>query len=335
MSRPGRVFFEGAVYHVYNRLARGESVFGEEAAARRFRDLLREVARRDELTVFAWCLMGNHYHMAVRTNTVPLDRPLRSLQWRVTRSVNASRRVFGPLWQGRYRAKLVSDQRYLEQLLAYIHLNPVSAGITGDPAKYRWSGHRELIRPVKNPIVDVDEVLSLFGTTRRSARAAYVRRLNAAAKEPWIGETPGRLPWWRLGRPPKAEEEDPEAAVRKKRQQRRSAAAHRPTLPADEYIRRGASAAGVTVDELRSRLRSPGVVRAREILAVVGVERYGLRVADLARELEKSPDSVTKMIGRTVRRRSADPALRSALDHLDNTIAASKAGENPHNGGTA
>ena len=201
MSRPNRVFFEGAVYHVYNRLARGESVFAEEAVALRFRDLLREVVQRDELTVFAWCLMSNHYHLAVRTNTVPLDRPLRSLQWRVTRSVNASRGVFGPLWQGRYRAKLVSEQRYLDQLLAYIHLNPVTAGIVDDPAKYRWSGHREIIRSSKEPIVDVDEVLSLFGATRRSARAAYVRRLRAAAAEPWIGENPGWLPWGGWGDP--------------------------------------------------------------------------------------------------------------------------------------
>jgi len=67
MSRPGRVFFEGAVYHVYNRLARGESVFDDEAVALRFRDLLLEVAQRDGLAVFAWCLMSNHYHLAVRT----------------------------------------------------------------------------------------------------------------------------------------------------------------------------------------------------------------------------------------------------------------------------
>ena len=115
MSRAGRVFFEGAVYHVYNRLARGEQAFGEESEAQWFRKLLQEVAERDGLTVFAWCLMSNHYHLAVRTGQVSLDRPMRSLQQRVTRRVNARRKVFGPLWQGRYRAKLVEDQRYLDR----------------------------------------------------------------------------------------------------------------------------------------------------------------------------------------------------------------------------
>ena len=60
MSRAGRVFFEGAVYHVYNRLARGEQAFGEESEAQWFRKLLQEVVERDGLTVFAWCLMTAH-----------------------------------------------------------------------------------------------------------------------------------------------------------------------------------------------------------------------------------------------------------------------------------
>ena len=212
MPRPDRIFVEGGIYHVYNRLGRGERVFDEEVEAMIFVSLLREIAERDGLTIFAWALLSNHFHLAVQTGVISLDRPLRSLQQRVTRGVNARRRVYGPLWQGRYRAKMVGDQRCLEQLLVYIHLNPVTAGMVDDPANYPWSGHRELLGKVKDPVVDVDEVLRVFGTTRRSARAAYVRRLKGSFDEQWIGEEPGRLPWWRLGRPPKGEDEDPKGA---------------------------------------------------------------------------------------------------------------------------
>jgi putative transposase len=68
---------------VYNRVGRGERVFdrGEEAEA--FVSLLREVVERDGLTVFAWCVMSNHYHLALRTGVIGLDRPMRSLQQRV------------------------------------------------------------------------------------------------------------------------------------------------------------------------------------------------------------------------------------------------------------
>jgi len=61
MPRPGRTFFDGAVYHVYNRLARGEQAFGEEGVAQAFVELLREVMSRDQVRVFAWALMPNHY----------------------------------------------------------------------------------------------------------------------------------------------------------------------------------------------------------------------------------------------------------------------------------
>ena len=188
---------------------------------------------------------------------------------------------------------------------------------------------------VKEPIVEVDEVLQMFGTTRRSSRVAYVRTLKGAVEEAWIGEEPGRLPWWRLGRPPKDEDEDPEAAVRRKREREQRGHDDRPTLSSKAYIERGARILGVSVGELRGRLRHPEVVRAREALAVVGVERYGLKVKDLAREMEKSPDSVTKAIVRTTHRRAQDADLRSALDRLDQELASADKGRDVNNGGTA
>ncbi len=76
MTRPDRVHFEGAVHHVYNRLARGERVFDQEDEARRFAELLREVTQRDGLRIFAWCLLGTHYHLAAQVSRVPLERPV-------------------------------------------------------------------------------------------------------------------------------------------------------------------------------------------------------------------------------------------------------------------
>lgn len=67
---------------------------------------------------------------------VSLDRPMRRLQQRVTRGVSSRRRVHGPLRQWRYRCKLVEIQRHLDQLLVFIHPNPVSAGVVDEPADY-------------------------------------------------------------------------------------------------------------------------------------------------------------------------------------------------------
>ena len=326
MPRRERVFVEGGVYHVYNRLGRGERVFEQETEAEAFVGFFRDVAQRDGLTVFAWCLMSNHYHLAVRMGVISLDRPMRSLQQRVTRGVNLRRRVYGPLWQGRYRAKLVEDQRYLDQLLVYIHLNPRSAGMVDDPAEYRWSGHRELLGKVKKPIIDVDEVLRVFGTARRSARAAYVRCLKGAIEEEWIGEQPGRLPWWRLGRPPKGEEDDPEEAVRRSRDREERGPECRPRLEAGEFVARGARALGLELDALTSRRRDGDLVRARELLMIVGVERYGLKLKDLATELGKSPDGMTKAVARATRMRLEDDRFREKVENLDRALASGEGG---------
>ena len=322
MPRPGRIFVEGGVYHVYNRIGRGEHVFAESDDASAFVEMLRRVVRRDGLKVYAWCLMSNHYHLAVRTGEVSLDRPMRSLQQGVTRGVNARREVFGPLWQGRYKAKLVEDQRYLDQLLIYIHLNPVSAGLVHDPADHRWSGHREVLGRVKSPIVDVDEVLRVFGTSRRSARAAYVRRLKGAVDETWTGEAPGRLPWWRLGRPLKGEDEDPEEAIRQCRRKEVEGPEWRPRLTAEEFMERAADELYLKAEDLCSRQRSPEVVRAREMLMVLGVERYGQKVRELAKVLGKSPDGMSHALGRGIRRRIEDERFRADLENLDRAVAA-------------
>jgi REP element-mobilizing transposase RayT len=323
MPRPGRVFVEGGVYHVYNRVGRGERVFDGAEEASAFVELLRRVVTRDGLTVYAWCLMSNHFHLALRTGGVTLDRPMRSLQQGVTRLVNARDKLFGPLWQGRYRAKLVEDQRYLDQLLIYIHLNPLSAGLVDDPAEYPWSGHGEILGRLKRPIVDVDEVLRVFGTTRRAARAAYVRQLKGAVEEEWAGESPGRLPWWMLGRRAKEEDEDPEMAVRQRRQREAKGPEWRPRLSPEEFAVRAADAVRLDLEELRSRQRSPDLVRGRELVMVLGVERYGQKVGELAAALGKSPDGMSHALARAVRRRVEDERFRADLQKLDRMIARS------------
>lgn len=321
MPRPERVFFEGAMYHVYNRVARGRPVLRDGGEAERFVELLREVVERDALTVFAWCVMSNHYHLAVRTGSITLDRPMKSLQQRFTRQYNSRKGFFGPLWQGRYRAKLIDDQRYFDQLLAYIHLNPVAAGLVSDPYEYRWSGHREILGRTRAPIVDADEVLQLFGRTRRSASAGYVRSLKGAVAQEWIGEAPGQLPWWQLGRPPARELEDPIVTVRARRGREDSdEAGERPKISVNAFLEKGAGWLEVEMEDLAGRGQQQDVVRARELLATLGVERYGLQVKALAETLGKHPVTGSVWVRRGVQRCREDGAFRAKYEHLDKAL---------------
>ena len=327
MPRPVRVFVEGGVYHVYNRIARGEDRFGDQSEAERFLDLLREVKRRDQLTVFAWCLMPSCFHLAVRTSATPLARSMKSVQYRFTREFNASKNLSGSLWHGRYKAKQVQDPRYLDRLLFYIHLNPVTARLVDDPADYPWCGHRELLGKVRDPLVDVDEVLVLFGHDRRSARRAYAKQLRGARGEEWLGEGPGHLPWWKLGRPRSPKPEDKALEPRDTAfvdVLGRSTGLDRPHLDVQSFLTRGAEHLDVTLGDLASRTRRVEVVRAREMLVALGSERYGLKVKELAAVMDKSPGACSFMATRGIARRAVDADFSRRLDALDRHLAGAR-----------
>ena len=107
MPRGRRVIVEGGLYHVYNRFARGEDLFRDPEEAVEFLELLREVKQRDGLTIYAWALLSNHFHIALRASAIPLSRTMQRLQGGFAKSFNRRWRRTGPLWQSRYEARFV------------------------------------------------------------------------------------------------------------------------------------------------------------------------------------------------------------------------------------
>lgn len=320
MPRRPRVFVAGAVYHVYARVARGERVFGDAREAAAFVDVLRAVKREHGLSVLAWCLMSTHYHLAVRTDQVPLWRTMKLIQGRFARSYNRRHRVLGPFWQGRYKAILVPDQRYLEQVIAYIHLNPVTARVVSDPAGYRWSGHRELLGRVSDPLADVNEALALFGSKRGPARQAYVTCLRGERKAAWIGARPDRLPWWRGAG-------DSEAPVTLAEGRARVDALGASTVPdrvrlsPDDYLTRVCRLHGLGPADLAGRRKDPTAVRVRELAILVGVEVVGLRIKDLGACLGMNPGSVSRVLARAGQRARKEASFRRQRAKLEERLA--------------
>ena len=196
MPRRSRVFVEGGIYHVYNRFARGADLFADPEEAIEFLEILRKARDRDGLTVFAWALMSNHFHMAVRAGPVPLSRTMGYVQARFGQRFNRRHGSSGPRWQSRYKATMVEEPQYLDRLIIYIHLNPVVAGLVDDLSDHPFSGHRELLGKVNQPLIDVDNVLAAFGDTVRTARRAYVRALKGARQDEWRSEVAARFQWW-------------------------------------------------------------------------------------------------------------------------------------------
>jgi len=165
MSRPLRIEYQGAWYHVMNRGGGYRDIFKEAKHQKMFLDLLREITEMFGVEIHAYCLMGNHYHLLVHTPKGNLGRAMRHLGGVYTQRFNSLEKTDGQLFRGRYKAILVEDSSYLLCVSRYIHLNPVNAEVVDSLEKYSWSSYGAFIG---NDIVPkwlvVKKILGMIGS---------------------------------------------------------------------------------------------------------------------------------------------------------------------------
>lgn len=171
MARPLRIEYAGAWYHVMNRGAGRRAIFRGDADRRLFLSLLEDITETFGIEVHAYCLMGNHYHLLLRTPLANLARAMRHVNGVYTQRYNRRHGSDGALFRGRYKAILVDADSYLAQVSRYIHRNPVEAGIVRNPVHYRWSSYRAYLAQEKPPAwLMVAMTLSLFGRQNSGER---------------------------------------------------------------------------------------------------------------------------------------------------------------------
>ena len=128
MSRPLRLEFAGALYHVTARGNAREAIFRDDEDRAMFLDLVgREIAQQ-RWRCYAYCLMGNHYHLLIETAEPNLTRGMQRLNQVYTQRFNRRHRRVGHVLQGRYKAIVVDHDSYLKELIRYVVLNPVARG---------------------------------------------------------------------------------------------------------------------------------------------------------------------------------------------------------------
>ncbi|MBU3947426.1 MAG: transposase [Proteobacteria bacterium] len=142
MSRPLRIEYPGAWYHVMNRGRRSESIFSDKQDYGLFLDLLIEATELWKVNIAAYCMMANHYHILLQTPESNISRCMRHLNSLYTQRYNKHHGYDGTLFRGRYKSVLVSNDSHLLQLARYIHKNPVKAGIVKHPEEYLWSSYK-------------------------------------------------------------------------------------------------------------------------------------------------------------------------------------------------
>lgn len=174
MTRPLRLEYAGALYHVMARGNRRGPLYLEDADFAQFLKTLGSVCERFNWLVHTYCLMTNHYHLLVETPEGNLGRGMRQLNGVYTQWFNRCHNEVGHLFQGRYKAILVQKDAYLLELSRYIVLNPVRARMVESPQAWFWSSYRAAIGQTAVPSwLEVDWLLAQFGQRRREALTSY------------------------------------------------------------------------------------------------------------------------------------------------------------------
>lgn len=163
MPRQPRLHLPGAFYHVMARGNRKQYIFKGRDDYITYLRLMRHYSRRYNVEAHGYALMPNHVHMLLKMGDTPLAKFMQGLQQTYTQYFNKEQQLVGHVFQGRYKSIYVHRDDYLLELIRYIHLNPVKAGLVDEPTKYAWSSHR-----------------SYFYDEQSFVKTGYIKQLLAA-----------------------------------------------------------------------------------------------------------------------------------------------------------
>jgi putative transposase len=192
MSRPLRIEYANAFYHVIARGERREAIFTCAADKDKFLIKVGETAEKYRFLVQAYVLMDNHYHMLIETPQANLSQAMHYLNASYGNWFRFKYKIIGSVFQGRYKAILVEKDEYLKVLSAYIHLNPVRAGIVSQPSLYDFSSYCYYSQKSKPPaFLNTRDLLDMFNGNKSEYRRfveSYVQHGAEIAPEDIYGK---------------------------------------------------------------------------------------------------------------------------------------------------
>lgn len=312
MSRPLRLEFAGAIWHVMARGNDRDAIYVDDADREAFLDVLGRVVAATRWRVHAFVLMPNHYHLLVETPEPNLSRGMRQLNGVYTQRVNVRHGRTGHVFQGRFKGILVERDAHLLELCRYIVLNPVRAGLVSAPGDWPFSSYRATAGLASPPAwLETGWTLDQLESARGSRTQAYRAFVAAGARSgysPWA-EVEGQL---YLGgaafrarlqavRPDLAEAPEIPRAQR---------AIGRPTLEA--IVEEVCAASGLTPEAIRRRSASTG----RMEIAWLGRNESGLSLGEIAPVLGATVWTVSRLESRAEALRRTDAGFRRALEAL-------------------
>jgi REP element-mobilizing transposase RayT len=291
---------------VISRGNQRQRVFRDDQDHRRFETLLSEAIKGHWLTLYAYVLMPNHFHMLLEVSRAPLSRAMQSLLYRYTYYYNRRYRKVGHLFQGRYKAILCDRDNYLMELIRYLHLNPVRAGMVKDPRRYRWSSHGEYLRGRSDHGIAVEHGLKLWGAQRGQALKAYQRFIGD-------GITAGHQEGYYEVKEQRYLGDDKFVEV--VHQTLDDQEATRPVrITMEDVLQEIIADEGVAIGVILNKGRGRQGSRLRAEVAYVGREVGGIGLTEAAKYLGRDPSTMSFALTRLEERLNTDVKRRKQLE---------------------
>lgn len=175
MPRTARAKGEFSTYHIVQRGNERKDIFIYDDDKKMFLDILLKMKNKYNFKLEAYCIMDNHVHLLINDNGNDISKIVKSINISYAYYFNKKYKRVGHLFQDRFKSELVKDENYLMTLSAYIHNNPIKAGMVKLPEQYKWSSYNCYISKDKNKfdLVEIERILSLFSNSKRVAIQEY------------------------------------------------------------------------------------------------------------------------------------------------------------------
>ncbi len=176
MPRKSRIDAVGALHHIMVRGIERSKIFLNDADRDHFVSRLGDILQETKTICYAWALLPNHFHLLLRTGPISISTVMRRLLTGYAVWFNQVHRRLGHLFQNRFKSILCQENVYLMELVRYIHLNPIRAGIVRNLRElesYPYNGHSVLLGKIKREWQETSGVLGFFGEKVTLARRAY------------------------------------------------------------------------------------------------------------------------------------------------------------------
>jgi REP element-mobilizing transposase RayT len=176
MPRKARIDAPGALHHVITRGIEKRDIFSDDRDRHSLIERLGTILQETTTRCYAWALLPNHFHLLLRSGGASISTVMRRLLTGHALYFNRRHHRTGHLFQNRYKSILCQEDPYFLELVRYIHLNPLRAGIADDMKAletYPFSGHAAVMGKQPHPWQDVPTVLSYFGNQTSWARRGY------------------------------------------------------------------------------------------------------------------------------------------------------------------